>query len=136
MQDAPPGIGHNRPPSDVGKVLPSLTKRLLGGVAAGALYALTPTPAGESFEWPTDKSRLGHIFRDVPGHYSKDTLEARIRINRAVTEGIFEGIDSVGNAWFSRINSDGSQTWVRTRKGLITNAGENTIPLNIQYRMP
>ena len=78
--------------------------------------------------FPTNESQLKHIFRDADGHLP-DTLT-----NRNLIEGVannpknYIGTDTNGTKWFAQIQPDGSQVWVRTYNGSITNAGLNTTP--------
>lgn len=37
-------------------------------------------------------------------------------------------MDKYGNAWYSQMQSDGSQVWVNTRNGIIQNGGINNPP--------
>lgn len=142
-----PGQGHNGgPPLDEGDASKGVLKWLgrlagrLGGAAASLFWS---EPAGEGSDivqtgrLPENASQTGHIFRKADGHYPKATPIAVREIHQAASSlGTFHGRDSFGNIWQSRINSDGSQTWVRIRNGVITNAGRNSTPIDIKARMP
>jgi hypothetical protein len=83
---------------------------------------------GGSNKLPTNDSQLKHIFRNAEGHLP-DTLD-----NRSLIESVgnnpknFIGTDARGTNWYAQIQSDGSQIWVRTYNGTVTNAGVNTTP--------
>lgn len=82
---------------------------------------------------PTGESQLKHIFADRSGHII-DTLENR-QLIESVANNVkdFTGVDARGRAWFSRIQDDGSQVWVKVFKSdtthIISDAGVNKIPL-------
>lgn len=81
-----------------------------------------------SYDFPENQSQLSHIFRDRPGHLS-DTPENRTLIlNVANHPENYMGTDQFENKWFSQIQEDGSQIWVRTYEKVITNAGKNDPP--------
>lgn len=85
--------------------------------------------ATDKISMPTNNNQLKHIFDDKPGHLPVDTPE-----NRALFESIandpscYLGPDEHGNVWHARMQSDGSQIWVRTRGTVITDAGVNSTP--------
>jgi hypothetical protein len=76
-----------------------------------------------------DENRVGHIFRDVEGHFPEDTdLNRQSLIEVANTPGNFIGADRFGNAWFAETRSDGTQVWAQVRRNEITNGGINPVP--------
>ncbi len=78
--------------------------------------------------FPNDRSTLKHIFRDSPGHLS-DTQNNRKMIEAVANNPHNKmGTDKYGNTWYAKTNTNGTQTWVRTRNGVITNAGLNPTP--------
>lgn len=54
--------------------------------------------------------------------------------NRALFESVandpscYLGTDEYGNVWYARMQSDGSQIWVRARGTVIIDAGINSTP--------
>lgn len=81
-----------------------------------------------------DETRLGHIFRDVVGHFREDTPANRqALIEVANQEGNFLGTDSFGDNWFAMLRADGTQLWTRVRGGKITNGGVNRPPRLLVY---
>jgi hypothetical protein len=142
-----PGQGHNGGPpldeDDASKGVLKWLGRLAGRLGGAAVSLFWSEPAGEGSDivqhgqLPENPSQTGHIFRQADGHYSEATPSAIREINQAASSrGTFHGRDSYGNIWQSRINTDGSQTWVRIRNDVITNAGRNPTPIDIKARMP
>jgi RHS repeat-associated protein len=103
-------------------------------VGKWVLTKLGPKLAAPVAKFPTNASKLGHIFRKSPGHYAADSPAARAEINRAL--GSFSHTDSFGNKIYSSLNPSGTQTWVQVRNGFIQNAGVNPSPVNIISRFP
>ena len=76
-----------------------------------------------------DESRIGHIFREAPGHFRRDRLVNRQSlIEVASRPGNFVGTDRFGVDWFAEIRPDGTQVWVHVRARKITNGGVNLTP--------
>ena len=77
---------------------------------------------------PTDKAKINHIFRNAPGHLP-DTPQNRKKLLRlAQDRSKFKGTDRYGNSWHIEETSDGKQTWVRHRDGIINEGGQNDTP--------
>ncbi|MDR0298972.1 MAG: hypothetical protein LBI13_02665 [Streptococcaceae bacterium] len=75
---------------------------------------------------PSGEAQIQHIFDDRAGHLSDTPENRELLENTAGSPDNFSGgPDSYGNNWYSKINSDGSQTWVTTRNGVIQNGGVN-----------
>ena len=86
------------------------------------------TSKAENVKLPQNDAQIKHIFRNKIGHLS-DSIENRDMIlNVANDKGNFLGKDSYGNSWYAQIQDNGSQIWVRTRNGVINNAGVNDMP--------
>ena len=78
---------------------------------------------------PEGNAQLKHIFRDVKGHLP-DTPENRQKILDVANDANnYIGRDARGNDWYVKIAEDGTQIWVRTRNGIVDNAGANEVPL-------
>lgn len=56
-----------------------------------------------------DEKRVGHIFRDAEGHFTKDTPSARNSITKTAnnTKNVM-GSDKYGNEWSAKIQKDGT----------------------------
>jgi RHS repeat-associated protein len=78
-------------------------------------------PAGIQF--PTDPSQLGHIFRKAPGHFSKDTANARQLIMSAINPDYFTGTDKFGVDQYRMTLANGAEVWVQVYNNIISNAG-------------
>ncbi|MDX1920966.1 MAG: Hint domain-containing protein [Candidatus Caenarcaniphilales bacterium] len=106
-------------------------KALIVGAAAGivisesvAMFKNAVTGGSlHTAKFPENPGQVGHIFQ--PKHGIVDTPSTRADLQNLVNRRNYLGPDSNGNSWYSRMNSDGSQTWVRTRNGTINNAGIN-----------
>lgn len=62
---------------------------------------------------PLGESQLKHIFADREGHII-DTLENRRLIESVANDAnLFVGVSDNGLGWFSKIQDDGSQVWVK-----------------------
>ncbi len=78
---------------------------------------------------PEGDAQLKHIFRDAKGHLP-DTPENRQTILDVANDlNNYIGKDARGNDWYVKIAEDGTQIWVRTRNGIVNNAGANEVPL-------
>jgi RHS repeat-associated protein len=73
-------------------------------------------------------STAAHIFRDAPGHVQDAPANRELITNTANDSTNFLGTDSRGNDWHAAVQSNGSQVWVQSRNGTITNAGVNETP--------
>lgn len=141
-----PPISNGGPPLDDQAERPEIPRALAllgwlrGGGALAAFYqvALKPSPlnAGEddivaaangTVQWNENPGQRRHIFRDAPGHYAEDTAANRAAISSAVTIDNFVRFQN-GNAVFARQNSNGTENWVFTRRGVIQNGGINSTP--------
>ena len=77
---------------------------------------------------PPNDAQLKHIFRNSEGHltYTPENLKL---IETVVNNPAYNyGTDARGLTWYSKINSDGSQTWASVRNGVVQNAGKNSSP--------
>ena len=105
----------------------------MGSLEDGAEWADNTTGIPESqpqgsCSFPTQEAQLRHIFRNRIGHID-DTPENRRKIlGVAGNQSNYLGKDSRGNDWYAVILEDGRQMWVRTRNGVIDNAGINDVP--------
>ena len=78
--------------------------------------------------FPVDSSTLQHIFRDRSGHLP-DTSGNRQMIQPVANDSKnVHDTDKYGNTWHTETNQNGTQTWVRTRNGVVTNSGLNKTP--------
>ena len=78
--------------------------------------------------FPEQEAQLRHIFRNKTGHI-EDTSENRRKILEVTgNKRNYLGKDSRGNDWYAVTLEDGRQMWVRTRNGIIDNAGINDAP--------
>src|SRR5260370_523932 len=78
--------------------------------------------------FPTDPSKVGHIFRNAPGHLADDTPANRQLITDTATGSNEVGTDKYGKVWYAQTLSNGQQVWVAARNNIITNAGVNDTP--------
>ena len=76
-----------------------------------------------------DESSAGHIFRNVPGHLTDDTLANRALLTDTANDPAnLVGTDQWGSTWYARMLPDGRQAWVRVRNGVIKSGGVNASP--------
>ena len=81
--------------------------------------------APEKVELPTNRAQLCHIFAKRKGHVP-DSLESReLFLDVSNNKKNYYGKDKRGNHWHAKIMEDGSQVWVRSRNGIMNNAGVN-----------
>lgn len=73
-------------------------------------------------------SRLGHIFRDAPGHLRDTAANHRLLQEVAEDTATTLGTDKYGNLWSARVLDDGTQVWTQVRNGEIINGGLNLVP--------
>src|ERR1700737_2707720 len=82
-----------------------------------------------------DERRTRHIFRDVEGHFPKDTLVNRQALLEVASRPAnLVGTDRFGNSWFAEAQSDGTQVWAQVRQNMIVNGGLNRAPQD--FRLP
>ena len=110
-----------------------------GGNTAGAsttvalsmkTYSLTEKPKAPKYKYsiPRSGSKRKHIFGNRKGHLP-DTPENRELIrNVANRRSNYRGQDKYHNHWYAKTMPDGSQIWVETHAGKISNAGRNATP--------
>ena len=70
-------------------------------------------------------NRIGHIFRNAPGHLPDTPDHRQLLIDTAFNSSNYLGTDKWGNDWYAYIQADGTQVWVQVRKGEIINGGLN-----------
>jgi len=76
-----------------------------------------------------DESWVVHIFREAEGHFREDTdANRRLLIDVASRGTNLLGTDRAGNDWYAENRADGTQVWVRVRRGKIVNGGMNHNP--------
>ncbi|MVB10497.1 hypothetical protein CAFE_11870 [Caprobacter fermentans] len=96
--------------------------------------------AGGRNSLPKNNSQLKHVFRNKKGHLSDTEANRALLTSVANDKGNYKGTDQNGCRWYSQLQSDGSQVWVRTRNGIIINGGVNRPPKtwdpNIGYNSP
>ena len=80
--------------------------------------------------FPANESQTKHIFRDANGHMIDTPTNRKLLENASRNKKNFLGTDKYGNSWYSEIQQDGTQVWVRTRNGVIIGGGINNTPLN------
>lgn len=83
---------------------------------------------------PENEAQLRHIFRDAPGHVPDTPANRQLLQSVADDATATLGTDRFGNVWSARINSDGTQTWVQSRNGVIINGGVNQTPRTFNPR--
>lgn len=72
------------------------------------------------------ESRLGHIFRDAPGHLKEDTPKNREYILAAVSDPANKvGENKFGREIYCKTMSDGYRAWAHVEKGFIINGGRD-----------
>ena len=84
--------------------------------------------AGGRNSLPKNNSQLKHIFRNKKGHLPDTEANQALLTSVANDKGNYKGTDQNGCRWYSRLQNDGSQVWVRTRSGIIINGGVNRPP--------
>lgn len=77
---------------------------------------------------PSNDSQLNHIFRERKGHLTDTPEHRQLIVDTANNTKNYVGRDSYDNSWFEKIQSDGSQIWVKTRDSIISDAGKNDTP--------
>ena len=98
-------------------------------VQQGAVGEETNVPDGrEVNKLPQTEAQLRHIFRNAKGHLPDTPTNRMLIKNTANNQKNFLGIDSKGTSWYAQMQADGSQIWVQTYNGIITNAGLDETP--------
>ena len=110
-----------------------------GGGIIGAGYGyITGRNINKSI-FPTDKTRINHIFSDKEGHVA-DTPKNRELLTKLSVPKNYVGTDGWGNQWYSKILKDGRQAWSESRNGIVWDGGINSSPLpwdpNTGYKRP
>ena len=77
---------------------------------------------------PQNESQIRHIFGNRPGHLNDTPQNRQKLVELANSENHRLGVDKYGNAWYARMESDGSQMWVSVRAGIIQEGGRNAVP--------
>ena len=78
--------------------------------------------------FPCNPSQIQHIFGNRAGHLP-DTPANRALLKQVADDpSTTLGLDQYGNTWSAAIQPNGSQIWVRTRNGIISNGGVNDVP--------
>ena len=95
--------------------------------------AKPPTAAKEG-RHAIPEGRLGHIFRDAPGHLPDTPANRKLLQGVADDPATTLGPDKFGNTWSARTLDDGTQVWVQTRNGDIINGGLNQTPRTFNLR--
>jgi hypothetical protein len=75
--------------------------------------------------FPKNPGQLNHIFRNAVGHIPDTPANRRLLSQVASNPANRVGVDQWGNVWYAKIQPDGSQVWVRTTNGVITDGGLN-----------
>ncbi len=77
-------------------------------------------------EFPNDRDRLGHIFRDKKGHFPTNTPQARKQLTQLVTnEKNYVRTDMHGKRWYFKTLRNGEQLWAFTQKNVLWDGGKN-----------
>ena len=63
---------------------------------------------------PNNDAQIGHIFGNRPGHLPDTPKNRKRLVDLANDDSKFIGEDKYGNCWNAQIESDGSQTWVKS----------------------
>ncbi len=78
---------------------------------------------------PTKDAQVKHIFRDAPEHLADTPANRALLETTANNSKNFLGVDKYGASWYAEIQPDGSQIWVKTYNGTISNGGVNQMPV-------
>lgn len=87
-----------------------------------------PTPPKYKYYIPRDKAQRAHIFGKRKGHLEDSPENQKLVRDVANDRNNYKGKDSHGNHWYAKVQSDGSQVWVKTHGGKVSNAGKNDKP--------
>ena len=80
-------------------------------------------------QFPRNPGQIKHIFRKKTGHLSEDTFQNRkLFLDTANDKRNYRGKDNNDVEWYDRIESNGSQTWVKVKNNIISDAGVNKNP--------
>jgi hypothetical protein len=85
-------------------------------------------PAARGIRHAIPEGRLGHIFRNAPGHLPDTPANRALLQNVADDAATTLGVDKWGNTWSARTLENGTQVWTQTRGGQIVNGGLNQVP--------
>ncbi len=89
----------------------------------------------EAEEVTIPQNRESHIFRDAPGHIQDTTENRDLLVSVAKNPENTLGTDKFGNVWSAKLKPDGTQVWVQSRNGSITNGGINLTPKEFNDEM-
>ena len=78
---------------------------------------------------PPNDSQLKHIFDERTGHLPDTQENRKLLQDLANDTKTYWGKDKYGNDWHIRMNTDGSQDWVRSQNQTINDGGRNITPL-------
>ncbi len=102
---------------------------LLATFSGGYKPAGNPSVAGRaSISLPTNRSQLGHIFRNEPGHLADTPANRQLLLGTANNQKNMLGVAESGNTWYGNTQKNGTQVWAETRNGNIVNGGVNSAP--------
>jgi hypothetical protein len=114
--------------------LPSASTCLCADTRFGGLVLGNDEPASgyllaaRGIKHAIPESRLGHIFRNAPGHIPDTPANRALLQNVADDAATTLGVDKWGNTWSARTLDNGTQVWTQTRGGQIVNGGLNEVP--------
>lgn len=77
---------------------------------------------------PEGEAQIKHIFGNRTGHLPDTEENRKLLEELANNMDYYKGKDIRGTDWHVRINSDGTQDWVRHMNQIISNGGRNIIP--------
>ena len=77
---------------------------------------------------PENNAQIKHILRNDDGHLPDTAENRKMLADLANDEHYHVGKDMWGNDWHVRMNSDGTQDWVRHRNQEINDGGKNVVP--------
>ena len=87
---------------------------------------------GKNNKIPNTISQINHIFRESEGHLTFNEKNAKTLSNLINNDkNVVLSQDSNGNCWYSKINSDGSQTWGKVHGNKLSNGGINKTPIKL-----
>ena len=75
-----------------------------------------------------DNPSAGKYLWDKDGHLPNTTVNRNLLESVANSQENYIGVDKYGSSWYAQTRSDGSQVWVQSRNGVITNGGVNSVP--------
>ena len=77
---------------------------------------------------PSNDSQLKHIFENREGHLPDTPENRKLLQDLANDSSKYKGKDKYGNDWNVRMNTDGTQDWVRSQRQIINEGGRNLTP--------